>query len=204
MCEIHFIDRSGESTIDITHGRTLIQSSRENVGRNTTVITSFGYSVGLYYWEVRMGGCLSGNTVIGVACTLNPNSFRNESDYRSGWGICQGSGDIWYCSDSYLYGSYAQEGDVIGVLLNLTDHECGKISFFVNRKYQGIAFQGKMICGILYPAVLLFYATTGAFFSPFRKVPKWVLEALDSAMESLPLAKDPIQCDTPKRKTSGL
>jgi hypothetical protein len=120
--------------------------SEEN-GRLTSTSSSYCAAIadtgiepnsGTYYWEWKVNSCNTGswNMSVGVATqSLNINSYLSESSY--GWCYANHSRKAHASSSGETYGKNFQTGDTLGVFF---DSDKGQVTFFHNKKTQGLGF----------------------------------------------------------------
>lgn len=95
-------------------------------------------SRGVKYWEVELKSARGGDGVfVGVAA---PDLALNSSVLNRGvfWGLSCATGHKLHETIDY-FAEPCKDGDVVGVLL---DMEYGRLSFYVNGRYLGVAFSG--------------------------------------------------------------
>lgn len=142
----------------------------------STAVASIGLVAGMFYWEVRLGYCVNGNTTIGVIERPSLTGQFHLGYTNDSWGFCHGSGDVWNNMRSSKYGPPSSEGDILGVLLDYRDPNNGDLYFFKNGRNLGRAFSSMK--GKLFPAVYLYYSQTSATFIPKVFVPHSVLATI--------------------------
>lgn len=130
---------------DAAHCSTLVLlRDRNTVAEQTlpgfgSVLASCQVSRGVKYWEaqlVRSGG--GDGVFIGVAATDSLPTGANAMDYDSFWGFSCATGHKLHETID-CFADPCQDGDVVGALLDM-DH--GRLSFYVNGRYLGVAFCG--------------------------------------------------------------
>lgn len=117
-----------------------------------SVLGNVEVACGVKYWEVELQNSKGGEGVfLGVASSELPlnGSILNRGIF---WGISCGTGHKLHDIIDY-YTDPFHDGDVVGVLL---DMEYGRLSFYKNGKYLGVAYRGIELKQ-LSPAVSLTY-----------------------------------------------
>ncbi|GAB9467767.1 hypothetical protein Gpo141_00005103 [Globisporangium polare] len=117
-----------------------------------SVLGNIEVACGVKYWEVELQNSKGGEGVfLGVASSELPlnGSILNRGVF---WGISCGTGHKLHDIIDY-YTDPFHDGDVVGVLL---DMEYGRLSFYKNGKYLGMAYRGIELKQ-LSPAVSLTY-----------------------------------------------
>ena len=106
-----------------------------------------GKASGKWYWEYNLTTLDTKQVILGIA-----NSTWGVANYlgndTNSWGYYVNVGDKYTNDTGTAYAAVADDGDILGVLLNMTD---GEISFRVNNTDVGVAFTG--ISGTIYAAL---------------------------------------------------
>ena len=107
-----------------------------------------GKATGKWYWEYYMTTLDTKQVILGIANTTW-NLTNNYLAYdTNGWGYYANLGDKITNDVATSYAAAASDGNVLGVLLNMTD---GEISFRVNNTDVGVAYTG--LTGTIYAAI---------------------------------------------------
>lgn len=122
----------GDNAIIYEDGLTIkIQSTISNA-----VISNLGKTKGKYYCEIEIANNSSSPGFIGI-CTKNFNVKSKYSQICS-WNYYGNDGRKWNNGESFKYGQAYSAGDIIGIALDLVNHNIG---FYKNGNFQGIAFE---------------------------------------------------------------
>jgi hypothetical protein len=96
-------------------------------------------SRGVKYWEVKLVNARGGDGVfVGVAAAEELPVGSSSLDQGLFWGVSCATGHKVHTSIDY-FSDPCKDGDVVGVLL---DMDYGRLSFYVNGRYRGVAFSG--------------------------------------------------------------
>lgn len=96
-------------------------------------------SRGVKYWEVKLASARGGDGVfLGVAAADDLPIGSNSLNRGLFWGFSCATGHKVHDSIDY-YADPCKDGDVVGALL---DMDYGRLSFYVNGRYLGVAFTG--------------------------------------------------------------
>lgn len=116
-------------------------------GETGGVRSTIGKATGKWYWEYNMTTLDTKQVILGIANgTWDVDNYLGND--TNSWGYYVNLGDKFTNDTGTGYAAVGNDGDVLGVLLNMDD---GEISFRVNNTDVGVAFTG--ITGTIFAAL---------------------------------------------------
>jgi hypothetical protein len=119
-------------------------------------IGTVGFESGTHYWEIVSDSRTENEFKVGVIKNKNIDLKTAFSDYSCGWAY-YATGQLRHCDAAVgpKYGKGFKKQGTLGVYL---DMDKGTLSFALDDKYMGIAFEDEELKkGPIYPAIALIH-----------------------------------------------
>ena len=136
-------------------------------------IGNIGFESGTHYWEIVADSRTENEFKMGVIKNRNIDFKTAFSDYGCGWAYYS-TGQLRHCNAAVgpMYGRGFKKQGTLGVFL---DMDKGTLSFALDDKYMGIAFEDEELKkGPIYPALALIHQG-GCTLVTGRKPPEFFI-----------------------------
>jgi len=121
-----------------------------------STIANVGFESGTHYWEIVADARTENELKIGVIKNRDIDLKTSFSDYSCGWAY-YATGQLRHCNAAVgpKYGKGFKKQGTLGVYL---DMDKGTLSFSLDGKYMGVAFEDdELRNGPIYPALALIH-----------------------------------------------